>query len=485
MTSKTHSTTPPQSTFPVQALPEPIQSFVVKGAESIGCDPSFIALPLLTSFGAAIGNTRSLKIKESWETFPILWTAIVAESGTCKTPAFDLALSVAREAEAQSRRKYNDEWSSYKERSKEWKKSPSRESEDEPKPPVCKRLIVGDTTVEALAPIFLENPRGLLLACDELASWFGSFDRYSSGGRSGSDSARWLPMHKGSVLQVDRRTGEPKSIYIPSAALSITGTIQPGTLIDALRKAHRDSGLAARILFTYPPRSEKQWTGCVIPPELQQKVALVFKKLMSLNPEMEQDDEGNHFAAPKRISWTDQALNVFKASFNQHNRQAAQYSGDKAKAWSKLEETPARIALILHYIRWATGEVMDESKVDITSLNKASELTKWFKTEMLRIYDMIEQGDTTSIKDKTINWLRKQRQPVSPRDAQQYCRAVKPPGKVWEVFEELVTEGKGRWVEEGNKKLFELVLDRQSSPSGTGTKRSISPSTEADSDEIY
>ena len=53
---------------------------------------------------------------------------------------------------------------------------------------------LSDTTVEALAPILRVNPRGLLLARDELAGWIGSFDRYSGKGKSGADAANWLSM---------------------------------------------------------------------------------------------------------------------------------------------------------------------------------------------------------------------------------------------------------------------------------------------------
>jgi hypothetical protein len=81
------SATPPESDgdrfrpFPVAALPEPIRGFVSAGAKAIGCDPSYLALPLLTAIAAAIGNTRRLELKRGWSAPAILWTAIVGESG--------------------------------------------------------------------------------------------------------------------------------------------------------------------------------------------------------------------------------------------------------------------------------------------------------------------------------------------------------------------------------------------------------------------
>src|SRR5206468_1703264 len=66
--------------FPVDALPEPVRSFVAAGAKAIGCDPCYVALPLLTVLAAAIGNTRRLLLKLGWTVPAILWTAIVGES---------------------------------------------------------------------------------------------------------------------------------------------------------------------------------------------------------------------------------------------------------------------------------------------------------------------------------------------------------------------------------------------------------------------
>ena len=49
--------------FPVELLPEPIGGYVQEAARSIHCDPSYVALPLLSAIGAAIGNTRRIVLK--------------------------------------------------------------------------------------------------------------------------------------------------------------------------------------------------------------------------------------------------------------------------------------------------------------------------------------------------------------------------------------------------------------------------------------
>src|SRR5262245_23967354 len=49
--------------FPVDALPEQVRGFVSAAAKAIGCDASFVALPLLVALAASIGNTRRLQLK--------------------------------------------------------------------------------------------------------------------------------------------------------------------------------------------------------------------------------------------------------------------------------------------------------------------------------------------------------------------------------------------------------------------------------------
>ena len=52
--------------FPTDALPSPVRDFVKAGAKAIGCDESYIALPILSVAAAAIGNTTRLELKNSW-----------------------------------------------------------------------------------------------------------------------------------------------------------------------------------------------------------------------------------------------------------------------------------------------------------------------------------------------------------------------------------------------------------------------------------
>src|SRR5205085_5883193 len=120
----------------------------------------------------------------------------------------------------------------------QWNKSGDETARpDEPVKPAMKRYIVGDVTVEALAPLLESSPRGLLAMRDELSGWFNGFNQYKSGGK-GSDASQWLELYRGGTLMVDRRSTDRPPIYVPRASASVTGTIQPGILRRGLTREH-------------------------------------------------------------------------------------------------------------------------------------------------------------------------------------------------------------------------------------------------------
>jgi hypothetical protein len=95
--------------FPVEVLPQPVAGFVDSAARAIGCDPSFIAVPLLVGLMAAIGNTRRIELKRGWTEPAIMWAAVVADSGTLKSPALELALRAVRKRQHSAMKIYAEE----------------------------------------------------------------------------------------------------------------------------------------------------------------------------------------------------------------------------------------------------------------------------------------------------------------------------------------------------------------------------------------
>lgn len=440
--------------MPTDALPEPLRSFVTEGAKAIGCDASYLAMPLLAAVASAIGTTRCLQVKRGWNVPAILWTVIVGESGSSKTPAFNLAIrplhirqrkTIEKNMEAQ--KSYLEDLAKYEKSIAIWKRDQTTSNPPliKPDPPQAERCLVSDTTIEALAPLLLANPRGLLISCDELSGWFGSFDRYAIG--KGGDSAQWLKMYNGSDLIIDRKTGSPRTISIPSASVSITGGIQPGILQKSLVEEHRESGLAARLLLVYPPRKAKQWTESEIAPRTEQRIIDLIEQLFLLEATTNVAGE----PCPLILTLTAEAKAAWVAYINQHGQEQIGLEGDLSAAWSKLEEIPARLALIFHLISQAMGDLAadgsEDNLIGIESMKAAIRLAEWFKYETRRIYPVLNESPSDREQRQLIEWIERRGGTTTVRDVQQGYRRLKGTGQAEQALRKLVEASIGAWQE--------------------------------------
>ena len=437
--------------FPVEALPEPVAGYIQAGATAIGCDASFLALPMLTALGSAIGNTRHIELKSGWTAPPTIWTAIVGESGTAKTPAFKLVMKPIRERQGRAfeahvieMQQFDLDYTVFEKDLAIWKrrKTTAEPPPQAPQEPQAIRFIVGDTTLEALAPILLHNPRGIILALDELAGWFNSFDRYSNKA-GGSESAQWLSLFNSEAIVVDRKSGRPKTIYIPSASVAVTGGIQPTILHRALGVEHRESGLAARLLVASPPRRAKSWTETNISPAAEQQIAALFDRLYELDFEI--DEHGK--ACPLVARLSAKAKEVWVNYYQRHAAEHAELCGDLAAAWSKLEEYAARFALVIHYVRWSCRDTTVDhyEQVDEASMEAGVHLADWFKCETKRVYEMLAESDDERARRNLVELIQRKGGKITARDLMRSSRKWKSAEEAEAQLNELVCEGYGRW----------------------------------------
>jgi hypothetical protein len=410
--------------FPVEALPDPVRSFVVENARAIGCDDAYVALPLLASLAAAIGNTRRIELKRGWREPAVIWTAAVGDSGTLKSPAHEAGTRPLVSRQTEAFRRYREERDDF-EREKlgfdvalaAWKASGAKKGEPPPKKPqepVPTRYVISDVTVEAVAQILERQPRGVLLSLDELSGWLGSFDRYAAA--RGGDVAHWLSMHRASPITVDRKTAKQLT-HIPHAAVSVTGGVQPVALQRALGTVHFENGLAARLLVAMPPRRIKKWTDSEITQAIEPSFDNVFDRLLGL----EFRDNGTGDPEPIVVTLSAQAKDAWVAFFNEHAAEYAELVGDLSAAWAKLEGYAARFALILHLVRWAANdrELIDPCTVDAESVKAGALLSGWFGGEARRVYAVLGESGAERDRRRLVEWIERRGGVVTARELQQ------------------------------------------------------------------
>lgn len=408
-------TVEPFQPFPVDALPEAVAGFVSDSAEALGCDASFVALPLLVGLASAIGNSRRVQLKRGWLEPAILWGAIIGESGSTKSPALELALRAMRERQRKAMREYAEalaayvkEYLKYKRKLTAWKRSKLvGDPPEPPQAPTCERFWTDDVTIEALAKLLQDNPRGLLVIRDELAGWL-HFDRYSANGKGG-EAAKWLEMFGGRALVVDRKTSG--TIYVPQAAVSIVGGIQPGILARYVGQEHRDNGLLARLLLTMPPRRPKVWTDWDIDPRSEAGIAGIFDALHDLEPATNTDGEPR----PAIVHLTADGKQAWIAFYDAHNVEAADLCGDLAAAWAKLEGYAARFALVHHLVRRAAGENVGD-EIDAVSIAAGVKLSRWFAHEARRVYAVLGETEEDRARRQLIEWIERRGGAVTVRE---------------------------------------------------------------------
>lgn len=201
--------------------------WITNAADAAAAPVDYVALPLLASASALIGNARWAQATAGWREPPHLWCGVVGDSGSSKSPGADCLLrDVLPEIERRMIGDWPqrmDEWRVAAEAHKAWEEQwkedvrkaqksgnppPAFSSDRPPVEPQQPRLRQNDVTMEKVAVLLgAAAPKGLLLVRDELAGWLLGLNAYNDAGR-----AFWLnPMAAGHTGWSDKSTPNPST----------------------------------------------------------------------------------------------------------------------------------------------------------------------------------------------------------------------------------------------------------------------------------
>jgi hypothetical protein len=423
--------------FPLAALPQPTRDYVDADSAALGVDPAFVALPVLCALAGAIGNSRRLQLKKSWEEPSIVWAGVIGESGTQKSPGLVAGKRFPLRRQKAAFKRHEGPLAEYKAKLARCKKG-----EPKPKKPLCDRCLVDDVTIEALAPILADNWRGVVIMKDELSAWLNGFDRYAGKGRHGAEAAKWLELHGARPLVIDRKNEDTPTIFVPMAAVSVVGGIPPAVLRRAIGEEYKVNGLLARLLLAWPPRRPKRWTECDVDLSLIKAFGTAYDRLFELAPD--QDEVGD--PTPKLVTMTPDAKALFIHFANEHGIEQQDLDGDLAAAWSKLEGYAARLALVHHLTRWAANEVGDDGILDAASMSAGIQLARWFAGEARRVYAALEATDQELETAELYKLIQERGGTISARDLARAKVKYRLAGKAEEVLCGLEKRKLGEWV---------------------------------------
>jgi hypothetical protein len=312
--------------FPIGAFPEPFAKFVTEVSESFSNLPLEIpGVTLLSVAGSLIGQVKKIQPKKGWTESANNFFIIVAASGEGKSPAMKTVVRPVEQWEVKKLKEYNEEMAEHQSNS---------ESEPTTPVPTRSRLIVIDTTPEALMKVFSENPRGLLWYSDEIGGLILNLNRYSKG-----DSKHILmSCYDGSPITIDRKVGG--TMHIENPCLSMLGSIQPNVLSKVFKEVDSVNGLLARTTFVFASREKPiVWTERIVNKESIEFFTRYVKETLN--------DEKSEV-----VKLTGEGKSIFVDWVNQRSQAIHLCPNDKQRSvQNKANSKALKLICILHHMK--------------------------------------------------------------------------------------------------------------------------------------
>lgn len=276
----------PVTPLPLKIVPASFQPWVRDVSDRMQCPPDYVAAGMLVMTGSIIGAGCGIRPKKNddWTVVPNLWGGIVGRPSMLKTPAIAEAMKPLDTLEREAKLAYDAATKDYTADQEAFKahkesllasmrkvangKDKEGRSMDglkydlvnlaDPAPPIWRRFKTNDATVEKLAVLQSENPRGLLIFRDELIGLLATWDKDGHE----SDRSFFLEGFNGLNSYTADRIGRGH-IYTPSNTVSLFGGIQPAKLnsyLYAAMRGHNNDGLVQRLQVLVYPDEPATWT---------------------------------------------------------------------------------------------------------------------------------------------------------------------------------------------------------------------------------
>lgn len=357
---------------PLQLMPRVIRQFVAEACMEFNM-PTDMGLPFaLATIAGAVGNRRSLHVKNSWYESPALWTAIIARPGAGKTPLMKFMMEPL------------NRWD--RERKAEWENLVKALAEDNSerglrnseKPPVP-RVQVNNITIEELAKMFSQNPCGLIYARDELKGFVEAMGQYK-GGHS-ADRSDYLSIWSGTSFNVDRKGSE--SFRVEHPCLTVTGGMQPD-FVHRLTLKDGDDGFIDRVLGVYAEPGPKLWDTKAVSMATSDAWEETIANILSLKMQ-----PGGY---PVVVEMDPSARVRYGELYTLHSeaQQRVDFNYRMFGVWAKLEIYAARLALGLHMAKVASGETRSE-QVEVSTVGAAWALVRWFAAHAAVVRGLLQE----------------------------------------------------------------------------------------------
>lgn len=425
--------------FPLDTLPVKMRRYVEEKARALNQNPAALAFSLLVVAGACIGAAVKVKLGTDRFTASFLWLGLLGRSGCGKTPILEAGTKLIADVEKEFRQDHIQKFRQYKAESAKYERSlkSSKAAACDmvpPEPPQERKVTIqGTSTIEGIHKDIQANPRGLLIVYDELGSFFGDTQR-----RAGS-SSEWLAGYDGRSICSSRKVA--KEVYIPEAYWSIVGGCTPEKMAKFFTDTgHASDGMLSRFCLIWQPDIQGGLSREDISDETIQQMKSVMERLVRLEYVAGQ---------PYVIRLDDMARNAwFSWQDEMYTSKMAVNTDQEASQFSKSEDLPARVAVILHILEIAESRD-DFSLADVPQLipletfQRAEKITRWIMQETRYCFQRLLTSGEDVGKSEILGALTKNGEPMTVRDFGQVIskyRSDSGKGKLLLLLESLVSE---------------------------------------------
>jgi putative DNA primase/helicase len=407
-----------------EMIPEPLRLWLNDVAYRMQVPLDYVAAATIVMISSVIGSGCGIRPKrrDDWLVVPNLWGGVVGRPGMLKSPALEAALrrplqrleAVAQEKFEEAEAEFELEEKRYQARQKAAEKAMADAAKKEiksnassgeldriqkdlagwraPEPPVHRRYVTNDVTIQKMSVLQAQNPRGLLIFRDELTGFLATLDKEDRQSDRAFHLQAWNGNGADTVDTIGRGT-----IRVANLCESIFGGIQPSKLNDYLYESVRNianDGLIQRFQVLVYPDEPRNWKLVDQFPDNAQKNR-AFAIVESL-AQMDFTDHGAIQEEDEKIPWlrfSEDAQEFFNSWLTKLQTEKLGAGEDEPimqEHLSKFRSLMPSLALIFHLIEVADGTA--SGAVGKHSAERAAQWCDYLESHASRIYGLVQNA---------------------------------------------------------------------------------------------
>ena len=362
--------------FPIDAFPQLFSDFIVDLNKSLKFPHDYTGTAILTAISCAVGTTAKLKVKVGWYEYGSIYCCLVGNAGANKTHPVNHAFIPIRELDKLRHQNYIKllkEYVDYSKLNEKQKKEVTPVHE-----PILKKSLLTNFTPEILTKRLYENPRGLTVLSDELATFLEGMNNYSKF----DQSSTYLSFWSNQQTSIDR-IGNPIPLLINLPYLSIIGGIQPRMLSKLFPVQKQNNGFYQRFLFAFPEASFKEPIS-----DEESSLELQAKYTDFINDFFDSKKVPN--ADARILTWSKEAKDFFM-KWNSKQCEMVNENQDsiKGEIISKFDIHFIRLALLLQMM-----EDPESTEIGLNAVIGAEKLCNYYLNCSLKVLRYIQNPNS-------------------------------------------------------------------------------------------